>query len=220
MTSRSRRNSLARKRPTLQPRGRLLIVCEGKITEPRYFEDLRHENRNRLVSVKIEPNCGVPKSVVGYARTLKRQAEQQARRMSDSYLKYDQVWCVFDIDTHPNVTEAKQQAHDNGILVAVSNPCFELWILLHFQDQSAPEHHHAIQNALRNYLPDYEKEVPYDRVRELVEDALRRARDLDQWQENRENSGGNPSTGVYHLVERIREFGKEQFLRQASNPRT
>ena len=129
------------------------------------------------------------------------------------------MWCVFDIDTHPNVTEAKQQARDNGIFLAVSNPCFELWILLHFQDQFAPEHHHTIQAACRNYLPGYEKEVPYDRVRSLVDDAVRRAQSLAQWQEERDNPGGNPSTDVYRLVEQIREFGKEEFLRKASNAR-
>jgi len=30
---------------------RILVVCEGKLTEPEYFKALQHEFRNRLVHV-------------------------------------------------------------------------------------------------------------------------------------------------------------------------
>jgi hypothetical protein len=30
------------------------------------------------------------------------------------------VWCVFDVDIHPNLPEAKQQARDNGLSLAIS----------------------------------------------------------------------------------------------------
>lgn len=39
--------------------------------------------------------------------------------------------------THPGLTDAIEQARQNGIWLAISNPCFELWLVLHFQDQSA-----------------------------------------------------------------------------------
>lgn len=76
---------------------------------------------------------GVPKTVVELAVKLKKESEGQARRRRDVNLRYDHIWCVFDIDEHPFVPEARQQARDNRIDVAVSNPCFELWLLLHFQ---------------------------------------------------------------------------------------
>jgi hypothetical protein len=37
-------------------------------------------------------------------------------------------------------------------------------------------------------------------------EALGRAVGLDKWQESRDKAGGNPSTGVYKLVEKIRSF--------------
>ena len=104
----------------------------------------------------------MPKTLVERAVAMKREAALEAKRKKDENLKYDQVWCVFDIDEHPFVPEAKQQARDNGIEVAISNPCFELWALLHFRDQ---------------------------------------------WQNSRGCDGANPSTGVYKIMQRIKELG-------------
>lgn len=36
---------LRRKQPTREPYDRILIVCEGKKTEPNYFEEIRKEER-------------------------------------------------------------------------------------------------------------------------------------------------------------------------------
>jgi hypothetical protein len=55
----------------------------------------------------------------------------------------DEVWCVFDVDEHPKLAEARDQANANGIQLAVSNPCFELWLLLHFQEHRAHAGGHA-----------------------------------------------------------------------------
>ena len=49
----------------------------------------------------------------------------------------DEFWCVFDVEwprNHPGLGEAIKQARENQIRLAVSNPCFELWLILHFQD--------------------------------------------------------------------------------------
>jgi hypothetical protein len=129
------RDSLRRRKSFRQPRARFLVVCEGEVTEPSYFNAVRRAERG-IIDLEIVPG-GVPKTVVERAVQLRNRAEQEAKRRGDEYLRYDYVWCVFDVDEHPFVPEAKQQAHDNRIDLAVSNPCFELWFLLHFQDQTA-----------------------------------------------------------------------------------
>ena len=43
----------------------------------------------------------------------------------------DEVWCMFDFDVHPQVPEAIELARRNEINMAASNPCVELWFLLH-----------------------------------------------------------------------------------------
>jgi RloB-like protein len=47
---------------------------------------------------------------------------------------------VFDVEwprNHPGLEEAVKQAYANGIKLAVSNPCFESWLILHFQNHAA-----------------------------------------------------------------------------------
>lgn len=207
------RRTLRRSSPRREPRQRVLVLCEGEVTEPKYLKALRHEYRSQLVDVEVVPDCGVPKTLVESAVARKKDAERQARRWGDPYLKYDEVWCVFDVDAHPNLAEAKQQARDNGLYVALSNPCFEVWILLHFRDQRAHQERGRIQEACREYLPGYAKEVPYDRVREHYAAAVQRADALLEWQRQQGRPEGNPTTLVHRLTERIVSLGKDEFLR-------
>jgi RloB-like protein len=123
------RDDLQRRRPRRQPKPRFLIVCEGTVTEPRYFKDVQHTERS-VIDLRIEPG-GKPKTLVERATGLKREANGKARKLKDDNQKYEEVWCVFDIDEHPLIREAKDQAKANRIELAISNPCFELWALLH-----------------------------------------------------------------------------------------
>ncbi len=146
---------------------------------------------------------GDPKSVVERAVQKKRESETAAKRQRDSYLAYDRVWCVFDVDQHARLADAIQQARDNEIGVAVSNPCFELWALLHFQDQNAHITRSKVQSLCRKHIPHYEKELPCAALWERYSEARERAVKLDHWHQSRGTSGGNPSTGVYRLIAEI-----------------
>jgi hypothetical protein len=95
----TRNDSLRRRRPVREVKRRILIVCEGEVTEPNYFRDLRHQTRS-LVELRIEPG-GTPKTVVERAVEVKNTAEKAAKRKKDENLKYDVAWCVFDVDEHP-----------------------------------------------------------------------------------------------------------------------
>jgi hypothetical protein len=196
-----RNDTLRRRRPFREVKRRILIVCEGEVTEPKYFNDLRHQTRS-LVELEIEPG-GTSKALVERAVELKKAAEKVAKRSKDENLKYDSVWCVFDVDVHPFLAEAKQQARDNDINVAVSNPCFELWALLHFQDQHAHIERHEVQRLCRHYMPEYEKRLPCETLMPMYQDAVRRCAELEHWHQTRGTDGGNPSTGVHKLTEEI-----------------
>jgi len=211
MVSRKYRNpcrSLHRRQASLEPLPRILVVCEGVVTEPQYFDAFKREEENRLVEVVIDNEGGVPKTLVERAVLRKKMAEQQAIREHDDNLKYDEVWCVFDVDQHPRLADARQQARDNGIRLAVSNPCFELWLLLHFSDQTAHIERKPAATALGKYIRGYDKHVPFEVLRFGYIDAVRRAQLIERRCIEAGDEGGNPSTGVYLLTERIREFGR------------
>jgi hypothetical protein len=204
----AKRDGLRRRRPFRNPLPRILIVCEGTRTEPGYFNELRHTER--IPIELVTRSGGVPKTLVQRAVELKNVAEKEAKSRKDDNLLYDEVWCVFDIDEHPAVPDARQQARDNGIELAISNPCFELWILLHFRNQRAHIGRAVVRRECAKYLPGYEKKVPFTKLHPNYDEAVQRALDLDAWQQTRGAQGSNPSTGVHKLTEKIKSFGQSR----------
>jgi len=86
------------------------------------------------------------------AKEHKKTAEANSRREKEVNLLYNSVWCVFDVDDHPRVADARQMAADNGIELAISNPCFELWLLLHFRDGPGMQHRDKIETVAPTVL--------------------------------------------------------------------
>lgn len=164
--------------------------------------------RYLLLDILIHGPAGVPKTVVETAVEKKKEAARSAKKGSDSFLKFDHVWCVFDVDDHPHLVQATQQANDNGVNVAISNPSFELWILLHFESQRAHIHRGDLRSKLQIHIPDYDKVAPFNVLWPLYDVALNNARDLEQWQAEQGRPRENPSTGVFHLTELILDLAR------------
>lgn len=120
-----RTKSLRRTTGTRAERRTFLIFTEGKVTEPAYVNGLKRLDHIRgSVSITVEvkyPNTA-PLPLVGKAVESAGDPE------------IDQVWCVFDVESprpHPNLEEAVALADRGGVHLAISNPCFELWLMLH-----------------------------------------------------------------------------------------
>ena len=186
---------------------RILVVCEGRETERRYLESFRQEVRNPRVRLTIARETGVPLTVVTDAIRLKEEAEQSAKRERDVNLRYDDVWAVFDVDEHPKLAEACDLADRNGVQLAVSNPCFELWALLHFQDQRAHLERHKARAAVQIHIPGYNKLLDFPKMHPGYEAAVRRARGLADVAVHHGAPRRNPTTEVYRLTELIRNCG-------------
>jgi hypothetical protein len=181
-----------------------LCVCEGDVTEPEYLRAFTAHHRNPRVHVVIEPGAGVPRALVEKAKQRKQEAEAEAKRQRDQNLAFDEVWCVHDIDDHPKLEEARVTALDNGIELAISNPSFELWLLLHLRDNPGAQHRDHLARILRQLIPGYNKHVEFVRFAPGYHDAVKRARALDKMADEDEEPGRNPTTGVWRLTESIR----------------
>lgn len=132
-----------RKRPR---RKRILIVTEGLVTEPTYFERLKiylELNRQQLeVVVEAGPDhCGnTPTRVVETAVKLRQQAEAKQSTLDDNgdleaREAFDDVWVVFDTERdgkNIDLKPAAEFAHQSGLNTAISRPSFESWFLIHF----------------------------------------------------------------------------------------
>ncbi len=119
---------------------------------------------------------------------------------------FDEYWCVLDVDEHPRLDQALSLADDNAINVALSNPCFELWFVLHEEDQTAFVHRDAIQRRGRA-LFGFDKRPSQDALEKLhtaFPNAARRAALLDEMHFlNGSAVGSNPSTKISLLIESI-----------------
>lgn len=193
-----------RKKPVRNPRFRILIVCEGQVTERKYFKAFQHDVKNPRVHVELPDQTGVPLTVVKTAARLASEANEDAERQRDENLRFDSVWAVFDVDAHPHLAEARALAANSNVHLAVSNPCFELWALLHLDDQRAHIERGVLASRLRTHLPDYDKHLPYDILKDGYLEAVRRAESLWAEAEHHCDPGRNPSTEVFRLTELIR----------------
>lgn len=187
----------------------VLIVCEGRETEPNYFNNLKRVLNLTAVDVLVvgSGECGTaPKSIVDYAKCRMQELRGEGREA-----KKENVWCVFDRDEHPSFDNAVKMAKDNGFGVAFSNPCFELWYLLHFQDQAKHIERDDVTRLLKDdkNFPKYNKSMKelFRILLQRLPNAEARAQSLRTKHEGDDNpETHNPSTGVDRLVARLQQI--------------
>ena len=195
---------MARKRRSLQrPLGErryrklFIIAAEGVKTEPQYFAIFNDQHAVILVHCLKGSHGSSPPQV------LKRM-EEHLRRVE--LRSTDEAWLVVDKDqwSDEQLTQLHvwSQARENYGF-ALSNPMFEYWLLLHFEDGDGITSARNCSDRLRRHLPDYDKEIKVrEFTRERIEAAIRRAKGRDKppcadWPRA---PGG---TTVYKLVENI-----------------
>lgn len=213
----NRRQALVAPRPGARSRGhrerrlRFLICGEGEITETHYLRYLQRIFRGTIVSIEISPEHGDPWHLVEVAKAARLLANQEANRERDANPRFEQVWCLSDVDEHPKLSEARQAARDAGIRMAVTNPCFELWLLLHFQDQTASLERDEAPRRLRKYIAGYEKALDCAKIAKRYRAALARAQALDLMHAGNGSlpPNDNPSSGVPALVEALRQASEQ-----------
>ena len=151
-----------------------IVATEGEITEPQYFE-LFNEKQS-IVRVKCLKS--------GKGNT----PEDVLRRMSvflgqEGLKKDDEAWLVADKDQW---SDDQLRLLFNWSLkadnfdFALSNPKFEYWLLLHFDDGDGIRTPRECDERPSRYLPDYDKTIDHKKFNQSgIDDAIRRARARD-----------------------------------------
>ena len=162
-----KQSTLERPKPSLSIRPTILIVCEGKNTEPSYFRQFR------LSSATIKA-IGE-----GYNTTsLVNRTMQIAQGKS-----YDQVWCVFDKDdfNDTDFNNAIEIAKANNYGVAYSNQAFEYWLILHFDDhQGGGMHRKDYDDKINALLKPYNLSYDGKNSKIISEDFFELLDSLDE----------------------------------------
>lgn len=96
------------------------------------------------------------------------------------------------------------------IQLAITNPCFDFWYLLHFQDHFAQINSDRTLQFLRKHIPNYEKSLAvYDKhLKTRTENAINRGETIARKiQQNQLDEYDNPCcTGLVKLVQSLLKF--------------
>lgn len=189
------------------PKPRVVIFCEGQRTEPEYLEELKSQYPQSLLEIEVVGAVGVPRTLFDKAREEKSRVKNRLKR-GESFADRDTFWIVCDRDEHPLLEQTVNDAARCGIEVALSDPCFELWLLLHLEDFDKPDDRHELKRRLGSLAPrkqsDTGKVCDFAELVQHVEKAEARA----QAQFNRRAEEGippqRPFTTMYRLTVVVR----------------
>lgn len=203
---------LDRNEPSKLEKPTILIVCEGKNTEPSYFRQFK------LSTATIKP-IGEGYNTVSLVNRAKQLSEERT---------YEQVWCVFDKDDFSNTdfNNAVQIAEANKFGVAYSNQAFEYWIILHFNDHQGGgmnrnDYDDKINELLKDFGITYDgksSKIITDEIFELLEGidtkinkvrrdlAIERAKRNDAFFDHTNYAEEESSTTVFKLVEKLIKY--------------
>lgn len=190
------RRSFQRKLGERRYKRMFVIAAEGAKTEPIYFGMFNDGQTTIHVKSLKSKHKSAPKHVL--ALMQKHLSEEGLR-------KADEAWLVVDTDQWSTQDLNALHAWSTGKTnygFAVSNPKFEYWLLLHFEDGNGVSSSSQCTARLKIQLPSFEKAcLDTDKVRPGVQQAITRARLKDTppcatWPQ---------STGstVYRLVEKL-----------------
>ncbi len=176
-----------------------MVATEGARTEPIYLDQFQpgREGSFRLKLLKNHNHKSRPLDV------LQRLIEHERCKLEGPNTEY---WAVIDHDawSAAELDEVSREIakHENYHL-ALSNPCFELWLWLHLKPNRPFADRHDCQRSLCREWPEYAKgDYDASKLMPLVLQACERAKELDtepdaKWPDEQ-------ATWVYRLVERLR----------------
>jgi len=200
-----------RSKKALKPR--FHIFCEGEKTEPNYLNGYIQRRFPGTTLIKVEKTKkNTPVELVEEALKCKAAA---------STPEGDIFWVVYDREGTTKYSdalhaEARQKA-GSQIRIALSNVCFEVWLLLHFRNTLAPYSCYdelRKRSQLKKYIPDYDKADKRHYSDNEIASARENAKRMNaQTQAGADRSWlhchqWNPYSNVYELLDAIDIFGK------------
>lgn len=187
---------LNRRGPRRERKLGVFVYCEGEVTERFYIEDFFSQvaKNSQVVLLGIEEGAGSPDTIVKACLAHEMEDEDTI------------VWAVFDVDQHEDLDAALARARENAVPVSLSDPCFELWGLLHADNCDKPMSRQQAQRALAKVMPSFhhDKNPRFDWTW-CVDKIPAAIRNAETGRHNRLNERlvapkANPSSNFHYLL--------------------
>lgn len=192
--------------------GKIIIFCEG-MTEKNYidyFADIINKNKYTDIHIETESSNGNAKNVFNFADRF--LSEEANNRVYTHYSKY----LIFDCDDPPNIQNVINDmvSSSNEYSLLASNPCFEIWLLMYFENIDIRLTNKQIYKKLKPHLNNDYKKADSGVIREIintgsVEEAIKNAYELHEKYKLENKSilkdikEMNPYTNVHKLIEQF-----------------
>lgn len=182
-----------------------VVACEGEQTEAIYFNALAEGLRRvRVISLPAFDGLSAPEQVI---ERLNDFADKQG--VLKTTTGGGELWMVFDVDHYfaPNHVGATHRVLDEatrrGYQFAISNRCFEVWLLGHFEEVAPHGSVDELTVRLRVHLGGYQKNrLSFEKFRPHISAAMQRAKNADVAPHEREPE--HPGSRVYRLLEAMK----------------
>lgn len=197
-----------------------ILSFEGKRSEPKYFEDLRkseHFNNSGLIeTIPLRRPSNRGSNPLDVKKLLKEAKSEF------NFKKTDEFWLIIDRDhwqTIHNInfnTLVSDCKKEDNFFLAMSNPCFEIWLIMHLKDLnefSQEEKDKLYENtkvsAKKNHIDielgnligrGYNKRPNPHIFLPKINDAIERAKEIDSEEDDYPKYLG---TKVFNLIEKL-----------------
>ena len=148
----------------------IFILTEGE-TEKIYLNHLKQRGHNYSLHIQSYGRNDPLKMV--------KRCNEIFRNRGMSVRRGDHAFCVMDVDNckDDDFRKALQYSEKNRIQIILSNPCFEVFFLLHFTDEIPNLTSKEMKKELSNHIEGYRETGDYWHfLLENQSDALMRSR--------------------------------------------
>ncbi len=206
--------SLRRSKPHRSLFQGLFIFTEGRVTEKQYLKIVEGLIANHFGS-KFSFNCryietknkSSPKNIRDAILKTLRELENLENYSREIWVLIDKdSWKQEDIDELFKLNQKPDlKSKVNSINILMSDPKFEIWLLLHFEEANGVSTSREIDIRLKKFLPDYNKHCSPSTFSMIsVTTAIQRAKKKEKIESS------NVRAPVYKLIERMFELAKNQ----------
>lgn len=197
-----------------------LLSFEGEKSEPKYFKDFRDsEYFNNSGLIEIIPLRKTKNSGTNpiYVKRLLKEVKNDY-----NFKKTDEFWLIIDRDQWESIHKISFEdlyndcRKESNFFIALSNPCFEIWLLLHLKDinefddkEQKKIYENSKTSSSKNYIDQvlgeisgrgYNKRPNPNVFLPNIKNAIERAKKLDDRNDEYPSYLGSH---VYKLVEKL-----------------
>jgi hypothetical protein len=212
------REELFRESNSIEKEKIIVLAFEGNDTEVIYFEEFKGSEvfDDALIFLHLlkRPKSDTNSAPNHVFKKLKKEAKDEY-----NFKDCDELWMIIDTDRWKNIPDIILECkNQNNMFVAVSNPCFEFWLLLHIKDISEYSNEELelilknskvtnkknyVDSKIAEILGSYNKSNPKPELFiPTLDSAIKQAKKLNQ------NNADYPislGSHVYKIIEKLKK---------------